>query len=239
MASSPSRCVDPLNPPIVVWSLATALFPATYPGLEGWVYLVMAAVSALVLFSSVLLHELGHALRGLREGLPIEGITLWLLGGVAKMGGNPPSAGSEFRVAICGPVVSLGLAVAFGSAALAGDHLGWPDPLQGVVDYLARLNIVLLAFNLVPALPLDGGRVLRSWLWRRQRSFIAATRSAARAGQAFGLMLIAIGLLGLFGGGPGGIWLAFLGWFMLQGAQAEASAAQAGGRWGERGYARS
>ena len=215
---------------IVVWSLATALFPATYPGLDGWVYLAMAGVSAVVLFSSVLLHELGHALRALREGLPIEGITLWLLGGVAKMRGNPPSAGSEFRVAICGPVVSLGLAVAFGAAAMAGNQLDWPDPVQGVVDYVARLNLLLLGFNLVPALPLDGGRVLRSWLWRRQESFLAATRSAARAGRAFGLTLIAIGLLGLFGGGgQGGIWFAFLGWFVLQAAQSETSMAQA--RW--------
>ena len=215
---------------IVVWSLASSLFPATYPGLEGWVYLTMAATSALVLFSSVLLHELGHALRGLREGLPIEGITLWLLGGVAKMRGNPPSAGSEFRVAICGPVVSLALAAAFGAAALAGDQLGWPDPVQGVVDYVARLNLLLLGFNLVPALPLDGGRVLRSWLWRRQESFVAATRSAARAGQAFGLTLIAVGLLGFFGGGgSGGIWLVFLGWFMLQAAQSETTMARA--RW--------
>ena len=215
---------------IVIWSLAASLFPSTYPGLEGWVYLVMAAVSALVLFSSVLLHELGHALRAMREGLPIDGITLWLLGGVARMRGNPPSAGSEFRVAICGPVVSLGLAAAFGAAALAGDQLGWPDPLQGVVDYLARFNLLVLGFNLVPALPLDGGRVLRSWLWRRQESFMAATRSAARAGQAFGLTLIAVGLLGFFGGGGfGGIWLVFLGWFMLQAAQAETSMAQA--RW--------
>ena len=215
---------------IVVWSLATMLFPSTYPGLEGSVYLAMAAVSALVLFSSVLLHELGHAFRGLREGLPIEGITLWLLGGVARMRGNPPSAGSEFRVAICGPVVSLALAAGFGAAAFAGDRLDWPDPVQGVVDYLARFNLLVLGFNLVPALPLDGGRVLRSWLWRRQDSFFAATRSAARAGRSFGLMLIAIGLLGLFGGsGPGGVWFVFLGWFMLQAAQSETAMAEA--RW--------
>ena len=215
---------------IAVWSLASSLFPVTYPGLDGSVYLAMAVVSAVVLFSSVLLHELGHALRGLREGLPIEGITLWLLGGVARMRGNPPSAGSEFRVAICGPVVSLALAAGFAAAAAAGDGLGWPDPVQGVVDYLARFNLLVLGFNLVPALPLDGGRVLRSWLWHRHNSFIAATRSAAAVGRAFGLMLIAIGLLGLFGGdGPGGIWFAFLGWFMLQAAQSETSMAEA--RW--------
>ena len=212
---------------IVVWSLATALFPSTYPGLDGSTYLVMAVVSAVAFFASVLLHELGHALRGVREGVPIQGITLWLLGGVAKLQGNPPSPRAEFRVAICGPVVTLGLAAAFGAAAVVGDRLEWPHPVQGVVDYLTRVNGLVLAFNLVPALPLDGGRVLRSWLWRRQQSFAAATRSAARAGQAFGLMLIAIGLLGLFdGSGLGGIWFAFLGWFLVQAAQSEATMAQ-------------
>ena len=212
---------------IVVWSLATAVFPATYPGLDGSAYLIMAVVSAFVFFASVLLHELGHALRGVREGVPIQGITLWLLGGVARLQGNPPSPGAEFRVAICGPVVTLALAAAFGAAALVGDRAGWPDGVQGVVDYLARINGLVLAFNLVPALPLDGGRVLRSWLWRRQQSFAAATRSAARAGQAFGLMLIAIGLLALFdGSSPGGIWFAFLGWFLVHAAQSEAAMAQ-------------
>ncbi len=212
---------------IVVWSLATALFPTTYPGLEGSTYLVMALLAAAVFFASVLLHELGHALRGVREGVPIEGITLWLLGGVARLRGNPPSPPAEFRVAIFGPLVTLVLGAGFGAAALVGDRLDWPASIQGVVDYLARINGLLLAFNMVPALPLDGGRVLRAWLWHRQQSFTAATRSAARVGQAFGLMLIAIGLLGLFGGsGPGGIWFVFLGWFLLQAAQGELTMAQ-------------
>jgi PDZ domain-containing secreted protein/Zn-dependent protease len=208
---------------IVVWSLASALFPATYPGLEGTTYLAMAVVAAALFFGSVLAHELGHALRGLREGLPIEGITLWLLGGVARLGGTPPSAGAEFRVAAAGPVITVVAVAVFGAAAVAGDRLGWPDPVQGVADYLTRINAIVLAFNLVPALPLDGGRVLRSWLWHRQGSFVAATRSAARAGQAFGITLIAVGLLDLLAGASlGGIWLAFLGWFLLQAAQAEA-----------------
>lgn len=212
---------------IVVWSLATALFPATYPGLDGSTYVLMAVVSATVFFASVLLHELGHALRGVREGVEIDGITLWVLGGVARLRSHPSSPPAEFRIAICGPLVTLGLAAGFGAAALLGDRLEWPDAVQGVVDYLARINGLVLAFNLVPAFPLDGGRVLRSWLWHRQQSFSAATRSAARAGQAFGFMLIAIGLLGLFGGsGAGGIWFVFLGWFLVQAAQAEAGMAQ-------------
>ena len=213
---------------IVVWSLASALFPATYPNLDGSTYLAMAVAAAAIFFASVLLHELGHAFRGVREGVPIEGITLWLLGGVARLRGNPPSPPAEFRVAICGPLVTLVLGAGFGAAALLGDRLDWPAAVQGVVDYLARINGLLLAFNMVPALPLDGGRVLRAWLWHRQQSFTAATRSAARVGQAFGLMLIAIGLLGLFGGGggPGGIWFVFLGWFLVQAAQGELTMAQ-------------
>jgi PDZ domain-containing secreted protein/Zn-dependent protease/predicted transcriptional regulator len=212
---------------IVVWSLATSLFPATYPNLEGSTYVAMAVVAASVFFASVLLHELGHALRGVREGVAIDGITLWLLGGVARLRGNPPSPPAEFRVAACGPAVTLALAAGFGGAALLGDRLGWPDSAQGVIDYLARINGLLLAFNLVPALPLDGGRVLRAWLWHRQQSFTAATRSAARVGQGFGFMLVAIGLLGLFdGSGRGGIWFVFLGWYLLQAAQAEATQAE-------------
>ena len=211
---------------LVVWSLGTALFPATYPGLDGGTYLTMALVAAALFFTSVILHELGHAFRALSEGIRLEGITLWLLGGVARISGLPPSAGAEFRVAAAGPAVSLLLTALFGALALAGDRLGLHGAAQGVVDYLARINLLVLAFNLVPALPLDGGRVLRAWLWHRQRSFGAATRSAAKAGQAFGAMLVGIGLLGLFSGpGVGGIWLAFLGWFIVQAAQAEAAMA--------------
>src|ERR671914_580384 len=184
---------------IVVWSLGTVLFPATYPGLDGATYLAMAVAAALLFFGSVLAHELGHALRALDEGQHIEGITLWLFGGVARLRGNPHSPGTELRVAAAGP---------------------------GVADYLGRINLILLAFNLVPALPLDGGRILRAWLWRRQGSFVVATRSAARAGRAFGIVLVAVGLLELFtGAGLGGVWLVFLGWFLIQAAQDEATMA--------------
>lgn len=211
---------------IVVWSLGTVLFPATYPDLDGSTHLIMAMVAAVVLFTSVLLHELGHALRALSEGLPIKGITLWLFGGVAHLGGTPPSPGAEFRVAACGPAVSAALAAGFYVAAWIGDSMGWPGAVQGTVDYLGRINLLLLAFNLVPALPLDGGRVLRAWLWHRQRSFAAATRSAAVVGKVFGFVLIAFGLMGIWtGGDTGGIWLALIGWFLVRAASAEATQA--------------
>ena len=210
---------------IVFWSLATALFPSTYPGLDGSTYLVMGVAAAVLFFASVLLHELGHAFRALDEGLPIEGITLWLFGGVARLRGMPRGPGAEFRVAIAGPLVTVVLTALFGAAAYLGDVFDLSGSVRGVVDYLTRINAAVLGFNLIPALPLDGGRVLRAWLWRRQGSLAAATRSAARAGQAFGATLIAIGLLGLVtGSGLGGIWMAFIGWFLVQAAQSESTA---------------
>jgi PDZ domain-containing secreted protein/Zn-dependent protease/CBS domain-containing protein len=209
---------------LIAWSLGAALFPATYPRLSATTYLVMGIVAALLFFGSVLLHELAHAFVGIHEGARIEGITLWLLGGVARFSGTPDSPGGEFRMTIVGPLTSLVLGGAFLGAAAAGDALGWPDAVRGVSDYLGRINLILAAFNLVPALPLDGGRVLRSWLWQRQGSFEAATVTAARAGRLFGWLLIVIALLGLLSGaGIGGLWFAILGWFLLQASQAEAT----------------
>lgn len=209
---------------LVLWALGSALFPRTYPGLATTTYWVMAAVAAVAFFGSVLLHELGHALRALRHGVHIEGITLWLFGGVARFRHLFPSARAEFAIAIAGPLVSLGLVVAFGLLAWGGGRLGWGDPAVGVLDYLARINGIVLGFNLVPALPLDGGRVLRAYLWHRQGDFAAATASSALAGRIFGMLLIGVGILGLFtGAGTGGIWIAFIGWFLLQAAQAEAT----------------
>ena len=220
---------------LVLWSLATVLFPATYPGLDGATYLAMAAAAAVLFFASVLAHELGHALRAVHEGERIDGITLWLFGGVARLRGQPESPGAEFRIAAAGPAVTVVLVAVFWVVALAAGRFGWPAGVRGLFDYLARINLLVLGFNLVPALPLDGGRVLRAWLWRRQQSFLAATRSAARAGQAFGMLLVAIGLLGLFtGGGLGGIWFAFLGWFLIQAAQSEAVVALARQALGDR-----
>ncbi len=206
----------------VAWTLATSLFPATYPDLAPSTYWAMAGVAAVVFFASIVLHEMGHALVALREGMRIEGITLWLFGGVARFSSMFPSPGAEAKIAIAGPAVSLVLAIAFAALARGGEAAGWAEPVRGVADYLARINVILLAFNLVPALPLDGGRVLRAYLWHRQESFEAATHSAARAGRAFGFVLVGVGLLGLFSGsGTGGLWIAFIGWFLVQAAQGE------------------
>jgi PDZ domain-containing secreted protein/Zn-dependent protease len=210
-----------------IFNFARNLFPSDYPDLSSTTYFVMAVVTVVIFFVSLLLHELGHALRALREGMEIEGITLWFFGGVARFKGMFPSAGAEFRIAIAGPLVTVVIwAFFFGITALL-KAVEAPAQVVGVTGYLAWINGVLLGFNLVPALPLDGGRVLRSYLWHRQQSFTAATASAARAGRAFGGVLIAIGILGLFtGAGVSGLWFALIGWFLMQAAQAEATYAQ-------------
>ncbi len=150
----------------------------------------MALAAALLFFLSLLLHELGHALEARREGMEIDGITLWLFGGVARFKGMFPSAGAEFRIAIAGPLVSLTLGVLFAGAA---GFLALPDAVDGVAAWLGYINLFLLAFNMLPALPLDGGRVLRSLLWQSHGDFGWATRVAASIGRGFGYLFIAGG----------------------------------------------
>ena len=204
---------------LIVWSLAAAVFPEQNPGYSDGVYLVIAVIAAVLFFTSLVLHELGHARQALREGMEIEGITLWLFGGVAEFKGRFPSAGAEFRVAIAGPLVSLVLGVAFSLLALAG----FPSAVDGVVAWLGYINLTLLLFNLIPALPLDGGRVLRSALWYFRGDLAWATRVAADIGQGFGYLFIGLGIAMLIlYGAFSGAWLAFLGWFLLQAARAEA-----------------
>jgi CBS domain-containing protein len=156
--------------------------------------------------------------------MEIDGITLWIFGGVARFRGNFPSAGAEFRIAIAGPIVSLVVGVIALAAALL---IPLPAAVDGVLFWLGYINLVVLVFNLIPALPLDGGRVLRSALWARKGDFLAATRTAAAIGQGFGQLLIALGVIAvLFGGAIGGVWFVFIGWFILAAAEAERRGAE-------------
>ena len=210
---------------LMVWSLSETVFPRQNPGLTEADYRAMAVVAAILLFVSLLLHELGHAIEARREGMEIEGITLWLFGGVASFRGTFPGPGSEFRIAVAGPLVTLVLGGAAAGFALLADL---PEQVEGVSFWLGYINLSLLVFNLLPALPLDGGRILRAALWRVRNDFLWATRIAAETGRATGLLIIAGGfVLFLLGGMFGGAWLAFLGWFVLSAAGAEASHAQA------------
>jgi Zn-dependent protease len=204
---------------LIVWSLAATVFPSQNPELSDGVHLAMAVAAALVFFASVLLHELGHAWQARRDGLEIDGITLWLFGGVAQFKGAFPNPGAEFRIAIAGPLVTVILSGGFALLALAG----LPSAVDGVAAWLGYINLTLLVFNLIPALPLDGGRVLRAALWRARGDLGWATRVAADVGRGFGYLFIALGvLMFIVEGSFSGAWLAFIGWFLLQAATAEA-----------------
>src|SRR5688500_1951906 len=205
---------------LVVWSLGAVVFPDEVPGLSDGAYVAMAVIAALLFFTSLLLHELGHAVVAKREGMEIAGITLWLFGGVARFKGMFPSGGAELRIALAGPAVSLFLGLLCLGLAAA---VPLPDAVDGVVVWLGRINLILLAFNMLPALPLDGGRVLRALLWIRSGDLMRATSTAGAMGRVFGNGLMILGVLAVFAGAPGGLWLIAIGFFLSAAAQAEVS----------------
>ena len=205
---------------LIVWTLADAVFPSTNPDLTTGTYVAMAIVAAVLFFACILLHELGHAVEAKREHVEIVGITLWMLGGVAKMAGRVPGAAAELRIALAGPLVSLVLGLAFAGAAAA---LSLPEAVDAVCAWLGYVNLVLLVFNLIPAFPLDGGRVLLASLWLRSDDLARATRQAVTVSRIAAFAMIALGIaLILTGSVTGGIWLGFIGWFLLQAAAGEA-----------------
>jgi Zn-dependent protease/CBS domain-containing protein len=204
---------------LIVWSLTDGVFPSQNPGLSHGTYLAMGIVAALLFLASILLHELGHSWVARREGIEVGSITLWLFGGVSEFKSRFGSPGAEFRVAVSGPLVSIGLGVVFVLIELAN----LPSSVDGVAAWLGYINLILAVFNLLPASPLDGGRVLHAALWRARRDFAWATRVASEIGQGFGYLFIALGLaMFVFQGSFSGAWLAFVGWFLLQGAKSEA-----------------
>jgi Zn-dependent protease len=204
---------------LIVWSLTDGVFPSQNPGLSHGSYLAMGIVAAVLFLASILLHELGHSWVARREGIEVDSITLWLFGGVSQFKGRFTSPGAEFRTAVSGPLVSVGLGVVFVLIALAD----LPSAVDGVAAWLGYINLVLAVFNLLPASPLDGGRVFHAALWRAKGDFAWATRVASEIGQGFAYLFIGLGLvMFIFQGSFSGAWLAFVGWFLLQGARAEA-----------------
>jgi Zn-dependent protease/CBS domain-containing protein len=204
---------------LITWSLA-GVFRAENEGLPEPAYWIMGVVAAVAFFACIVLHELGHAVVARAYGMPIRGITLFLFGGVAELEGEPPSARSEFLVAGAGPMVSLVIAAAFGIAALAGTLVSWPAPVVSVLSYLSGINATVLVFNLIPAFPLDGGRVFRSIIWGATGDLRRATRWASLSGQAFAFLLIGLGVLQFFfSNWVSGIWLAMIGLFVNRAAR--------------------
>jgi len=198
--------------------LAAGYFPAEEPSLPATVYWVLAVVTSLLFFGSVLIHELGHSIIALRNQIPVHGITLFIFGGVAQIGREPRDAGAEFRVAIAGPLSSLGLAALF--AGLWWFNRTTPY-LAAPGIWLMRINLMLALFNLIPGFPLDGGRVLRAAVWHVTGSFQRATKVATFAGQLTAFGFIGLGILTLLGGNViNGLWLVFIGWFLQNAAAA-------------------
>jgi Zn-dependent protease/CBS domain-containing protein len=207
---------------IIATSLATTTFPGYYPQAPRWVHVLSALSASVVFLLGLLAHEVSHAAVARRHGIAVDGITLWLFGGVASLRGEVDSPGTELRVAGVGPLVSALLGAAFGALALALRGLGVSGPLIGTLGWLAAVNLMLAAFNLVPAAPLDGGRLLYAglWKWRGDRLWAAAT--AARAGRIFGFLLVALGVWQFaWTGAVTGLWPALLGWFLARAAGME------------------
>lgn len=202
---------------LVVWSLAAGYFPEVAPDYHPLTYWWMALGGLLGLAFSIVIHEFAHSLVARRYGMPIKGITLFIFGGVAEMHDEPENAKGEFLMAIAGPAMSIAVAVVFYGAATALDATGaaWLDPTRIVLAYLAFLNAILAVFNMIPAFPLDGGRVLRSALWAWRGDITWATRIASNFGAGFGYLLMAAGLYSLFVGAfLAGIWWLLIGFFV-------------------------
>jgi len=205
---------------LITWSLGAGYYPGEVHGITTAASYALGLASALLLFASILAHEFGHALVARRRGVHIEEVDLWLLGGVARMSGEPKTAEDELRFALAGPAVTAAVAALFGALAVALPGSA-SAALRALVSYQVQINLLILVFNLVPAFPLDGGRVARALIWRRTGDLAAATNTAAGFGRVFGYLLIAFGVLLAFEGAPGGLWFAVIGVFLVSAATAE------------------
>ena len=203
---------------LLTWSLAGSYYPAEFKNWPSALYWFMGIVTALLFFVSILLHELGHSVVALRYKIPVRRITLFIFGGVAQIGAEPPSAAAEFVIAIAGPVVSLCLAVVF---SVVQPIVAGVAPLWGLAKYLAYINFAVFFFNLIPGYPLDGGRVFRAIVWAMTSNMRRATLVAANVGRVFGFLFIFVGVWRIFSGDLGGLWIAFIGWFLDNAATAQ------------------
>jgi Zn-dependent protease len=203
-------------------SLAADRFPGEFPGEPTGAYWVVGVATAAIFFASVLAHELAHSVVAQRHGVRVEGITLWMLGGVAKLDGESPTPRAELLISAAGPGTSVALAGLFAAGAATLNGLGAPELLASALAWLAVINGILAVFNLIPAAPLDGGRILASLLWFHHNNRHRAVATAANVGVVFGWVFIGAGGVGWIAGlGFGGLWTALIGWFVFSAARAE------------------
>jgi len=201
---------------LITWSLSTYYFPEAAPDLPAASQWFKGAIGALLLFASVIFHELAHSFVSRRYRITILGITLFIFGGVAHMKGEPPTPKAEFKIAIVGPLSSFFLSGVFLLLNTAVESPG----VKALYAYLAQINFILGAFNLIPGFPMDGGRVFRSIIWGRTKDYFHATRKASSFGQKIALFFIVFGLFSILTGFPGGLWFMLIGWFLYSAAQA-------------------
>jgi Zn-dependent protease/CBS domain-containing protein len=203
---------------LIAWTLANQVLPVDVPGQPALAYWVAGAVGAVAFYACLLAHELAHALVAIRNGVKVAGITLWLFGGVSRLDGEPKNAGAEALIAGVGPLTSLAVALITFVLAL----LPFPALIDDLLAWLALVNVALALFNLVPAFPLDGGRLLGAFFWWRQGTRQRGVHSAVRIGRVFAYLMIAFGVFELFTGSVlNGIWIAFVGWFLLSAGSSE------------------
>lgn len=207
---------------LITFSLGETWFPQRVPGIGSAAAYALGLLSALLLFGGILLHELGHAIVARRRGVAVEEIDLWLLGGVARLRGEPRAPQDELRFALAGPAVTFVLCLAFGAARVLAP--GAPDWVRALLDYQLQVSVAILVLNLMPAFPLDGGRVVRSLLWWSSGDRAKATSVAATAGRVFGATMIVFGVLSFGAGAAAGLWFALIGGFLVVAAGAEAQA---------------
>jgi Zn-dependent protease/CBS domain-containing protein len=204
---------------LLTWSLATSYYPAEFKNWTMAQYWIVGAVTVILMFVSVVLHELGHSVVAMRYKIPVRSITLFIFGGVAQIGAEPPSAIAEFWIALAGPVTSFALAVFFG---LLQPVVGALAPVLALAKYLAYINGSLALFNLIPGFPLDGGRVFRAIVWGSTHSLHRATLIAATLGRFIAYLFIILGVWQMFTGHFGnGLWIAFIGWFLESAATSQ------------------
>lgn len=219
---------------LITFGLAAGRFPLLYPDVSTGVYAAAGLTAAVIFLLSLLAHEVSHAVVAQRGGVEVEGITLWMLGGVARLEGEAADPRTELKIAGVGPLVSVVLGIVLGGLALALEAAGAAGIVVGVFVWLGVINIVLAVFNLIPAAPLDGGRILTAWLWKRRGNRTSATVTAARAGKGFGWFLVAIGFVQfVFLAGFGGLWFVLIGWFLTMAAGAEEQQAQVSAALGD------
>ena len=204
----------------ISWTLALGYFPHKYPDLDKSIYWIMGISSALLLFVSVLLHELSHSIVAKKNNIPIKGITLFIFGGVAEMTEEPTTAKSEIKMASAGPVCSGALALLFLVISNFLTSFLPVIPLIGILKYCVFINLALMIFNLLPGFPLDGGRILRAVIWNYTGDIRKATHTTSRIGSFMGVFLIIFGFFNIFTGNfIGGLWFAFIGIFLKGAAE--------------------